>query len=132
MEKSIEEKFVNTFVIKEKRERILYELHSTKKRALATNRLFALLDKQFVVYEGKDIDESELIAELKKYSKIPKTCYNISDSQDDGKILPFEVAVKNMLEYEMTYVIICDENTAIVSEEYEICGTPAKVILHKN
>lgn len=132
MDKSIEEKFVNTFVIKEKRERILYELTSTKKRALATNRLYALLDKHFIVYEGKEIDERALIAEFKKYSKMPQTCYNISESQDDGKFLPFEVAVKNMLKYEMTYVIICDEKTAIASEEYEICGTPAKVILHKN
>ena len=132
MDKLVEEKFVNAFVVKEKRERIFHELNSTQKRALATRRLYALLDRRFVVYEGQNIDESELIAELKKYSIIPRTCYNISDSQDDGKILPLEVAVKNMLDYEMTYVIICDENTAIASEEYEICGTPSKIILHKN
>ena len=131
MDKSIEEKFVNTFVIKEKRERILYELNSTKKRALAIRRLYPLLDKRFVVFEKRDIDESELFAEVKKYSEINRVCYNISDSKDDGKIIPFEVAVKNMLEYEMAYAILCDENTVVVSEEYEICGTPSKMILHK-
>ena len=132
MDKSVEEKFVNAFIVKEKRERILHELNSAKKRALAAHHLYPLLDTRLVVFEGKNIDESELITELKKYCKIPRTCYNISDSQDDGKMLPFEVAIKNLFEYEMTYVIICDEHTAIVSEEYEFCGTPSKMILYKN
>ena len=131
MDKQIEEKFVQTFVVKDKRERVLFELNSAKKRALATRRLYPLLDKRFAVFEGQNIDESELLAEIKKYSKINRTCYNISDSQDDGKVLPLEVAIKNMLEYEMTYVIICDENTVVASEEYEICGTPSKIILHR-
>ena len=132
MNKSIEEKFVNTFIVKDKRERILFELNSAKKRVFALRRLFQLLDKRFTVLEKRNIEGSELIAEIKKYAVMDNNCYIISDSVDDGKMLPLEVAIKNMLEYEMTYVIICDENTVVASEEYEICGTPTKMILNKN
>ena len=132
MDKSIEEKFVNNFVVKDKRERILHELNSKKKREIAMRRIIPLLDKRFVVFEGQNADDNVLLAELKKYTKIPKTCYNISDSSDDGNILPLEIAIKNMLEYEMSYVIICDENTVVASEEYEApFGAPWRGILHK-
>ena len=131
MDELIEEKFINAFVIKEKRERVLHELNSKTKRMSAARRLFSWLDGRYVVFEGQTVTESELIAETKKYTQANKACYIISEVSDDGKRLPLEEAVKNMLKYEMTYFIVCDENTAIASEEYE-GAAPVKLILHRN
>ena len=132
MDRAIEEAFVNNFVTKEKRERILYELASAKKRKAALWRLYEALDRRLAVFEKRDAHEDELIAEVEKYSKDNGTCYVIANSKDDGKTLPLGEAVKNMLEYESNCVIVCGENTILASDEYEICGTPAKMILHKS
>ena len=132
MDKSTEENFVNNFVIKDKRERVLYELNSAKKRAEAKQRLFSLLDKKFAVLGISDISADEIIAAVKKYCKTNKECYVISETDDDGKFLPFETALKNMLSFEVNYFIICGNNTVIAAEEYNTYGSPNKLILHKN
>lgn len=130
MDTSIEEKFVKTFIVKDKRERILYELSSAKKRSVALQRLYNSLDRNFAVLESQKLDEEELIAEIKKYTKA-NDCYIIAESQHDGKRLPLKEAVEKVLYFGMACVIICDENTVVASEEYNI-SAPYKVILHKN
>ena len=132
MDNLIEEKFVKNFIIKDKRERILHELSSTKKRKLAVQRLYSLLDNKFAVMESSKIGEEEIISAIKKYFNVNKDCYVIADGNDDRETMPFKVALKNMLEYEMNYVIICDENTIIAGEEYNTYCSPSKMILHKN
>ena len=132
MDKFIEENFVNTFVVKDKRERILYELGSAKKRGEALHRLFYLLDKKFAVLEKSDINEDEITAAVKIYYNINKDCYILSETDDDGKILPFKTALKNMLRYEVNYFIVCGNNTVLACEEYNTYGSPDKIILHKD
>ena len=46
-------------------------------------------------------------------------------------MLPFEKALKNMLSYEVNYVIIYDEKTVMVAKEYDTYGMPPKRILQK-
>lgn len=132
MDNLIEEKFVKNFIIKDKRERILHELSTTKKRALAIQRLYGLLDVKYAVWENTEIGEEEIISVIKKYFNVDKKCYIIADGSDDGKTISFKVALKNMLEYEINYVIICDENTIIAGEEFNTYNSPSKMILHKN
>ena len=127
----IEEKFVNTFVIKDKRKRILYELSSTKKRAVALQRLYNVLDKKLIVFESLNMSDNEVINEAKNFFEFNKECYIISETTDDGNMLPFEKALKNMLSYEVNYVIIYDEKTVMVAKEYDTYGMPTKRILQK-
>ena len=127
----IEEKFVNTFVIKDKRERILYELSSTKKRAVALQHLYNVLDKKLTVFESLNMSDNEVINEAKNFFEFNKECYIISETTDDGNMLPFEKALKNMLSYEVNYVIIYDEKTVMVAKEYDTYGMPPKRILQK-
>ena len=132
MDMSIEEKFVNAFVLKNKRKRVLHELGSAKKRALAIQRLYNSVDKSFVIFDGSNLSDDELIAETKKRFKSNQECYIISEISDDGKMLPFEEALKNMLRYEVSYAIIYDDKTTIISEEYDTFRRPSKLILYKN
>ena len=127
----IEEKFVNTFVIKDKRKRILYELSSTKKRAVALQCLYNVLDKKLIVFESLNMSDNEVINEAKNFFEFNKECYIISETTDDGNMLPFEKALKNMLSYEVNYVIIYDEKTVMVAKEYDTYGMPPKRILQK-
>lgn len=120
-----------TFVIKDKHERIFHELSSAKKRALAIQRLYDLLDKKFAVLESSEMGEEEIISIAKKYFDVNKDCYVITELDDDGKMLPFKTALKNMFKYEENYFIICDEHTIIAGEEFNTYCTPSKLILHK-
>ena len=133
MDRSIEEKFVKNFIVKDKRERILYELNSPKKRSEAIRHIcFSAYDDRYMVFEDSKISYDELLSVVKKYINMEKDCYVISDSGDDGKLLPFKVAFANMLESEMSYVIICGENIALFGTEYEVPDTPCRFILRKN
>ena len=132
MDNLIEEKFVKNFIIKDKRERILHELCSIKKRKSAIQRLFNLLDDKLTVWKSSEIGEEKIISAIKPYFNGKKNCYVMADGSDDGKTMPFNVALKNMLEYEVNYFIICDENTIIAGEEFNTYQPPLKMILHKN
>lgn len=130
--KEIEEKFVKNFIVKDKRERILFELNSTKKRELAIQRIYNLLDKRFAVLEDSEASNEKLITTLKKYFNTNSECYVISETADDGKVLPFRQAFENMIKYEVNYLIICNDNTVLMAEEYNTFGSPCKIILHKS
>ena len=131
MNKEIEEKFVNNFLVKDKRERIIHELGSAKKRESALQRIYSLLDRKYAVLESNNVSDEELISVLKKYFNTNHECYIISETDDDCKVIPFQQALENMNRYEVNYLIICNDNTALMSEEYTTYGSPYKIILHK-
>lgn len=131
MDKEIEEKFVKNFIVKDKRERLIHELSSVKKRESAIQRIYNLLDRKFAVLEDAKISEDELILVVKKYFNINKECYVITEIDDDGQTLSFKQAFENMIRYEVNYLIICDGNTVLMSEEYNTYGAPHKLLLHK-
>ena len=131
MNKEIEEQFVKNFIVKDKCERMIYELASAKKRESALQRMYSLLDRKFAVLENNNISDEELVSVLKKYFNTNNECYIISETDDDGKVIPFKQALENMNRYEVNYLIICNDNTALMSEEYTTYGAPYKIILHK-
>lgn len=131
MDKEIEEKFVKNFIIKDKRERISYELSSLKKRATAIQKIFSMIDEKFAIWKNANVSYDDIISIAKNYFNIRKNCYVISETSDDGKLMPFQQAVENMLRYEVNYAIICDENTVLVSEEYNTFCSPNIMLLHK-
>lgn len=133
MDRSIEEKFVKNFVVKDKRERILYELNSLKKRREGIRRIcLSGYDNKFIVFQDSKLSDEELFAEAKKFIDVNKECYVIADSSDDGKFMPFKEAFANMCEHEMSYVIICSENLVLFGEEYEVPNHPCRFILRKD
>ncbi len=131
MDKTIEEKFVKNFIVKDKRERTLHELLSKKKRANIMQRLYDLIDRKYAVLEKSVISDEELLSEVKKYFNTNNDCYVISDSSDDGQVMPFKQAFENMMRYEVAYAIICNDTTALIAEEYNTYGTPFKMLLHR-
>ena len=46
----IEEKFINNFIVKAKRKRLLYELTSSKKRADAIQKIPSALDDKYLFF----------------------------------------------------------------------------------
>lgn len=133
MDRLIEERFVKNFVVKEKRERILHELNSPKKRREGIRRIcFSACDSRYTVFQDSKLSDEELFAEVKKYIDVKKECYVIADSSDDGKFLPFKEAFDNMFEFEMSYIIICSENLALLGTEYEVPYPPCRFILCKD
>lgn len=133
MDRSIEEKFVKNFVIKDKRERILYELNSLKKRREGIRRIcFCVYDNKYIVFQDSKLSDEELFAEVKKFIDVNKVCYVIADSSDDGKFMPFKEAFANMCDFEMSYIIICNENVVLMGAEYEVPCPPCRFILRKD
>lgn len=130
MEKEIEEKFVNTFIVKEKRNRILFELCSNKKRGEAIQKLIGALDDRYNVFRDSKVQEDEFLSVIKKYYDINKTCYVIADDSIDGKVLPFKTALNFMMESGGVYVLVCGDNLIIAKEEY--CYNTTKLIFFKS
>ena len=130
MDKLIEENFVDKFIVKEKRERTLFELNSAKKRSQIIQRLFNLIDERYTVLSKSKITEEDILKIINQYADINKSSYIIADCCDDGKKLPFKKAVVNMLNYGVCYIIICNDDTVIMRDE--VCfGAPPMYILHR-
>lgn len=104
---------------------------SEKKRDKAIGRIYSATDRKYAVEKSEETDEKALTDIVKRYCKSKKDCYIISQTNDDGKTLPIETAIRRLLEYETSYVFIFDENTAMVVSEYDTYGTPSKLFLQK-
>ncbi|MBD5134784.1 MAG: hypothetical protein HDT39_02285 [Lachnospiraceae bacterium] len=74
MNNKFELEFVNNYIAKGKRERILYELTSKKKRKNAISRFchntLEYIDKNKVVYAGNSISVNELEKLIKNIQRI--------------------------------------------------------------
>lgn len=131
MDKEIEEKFVNTFIVKEKRKRIIFELCSNKKRGNAIQKLLGGLDDRYNVFRDRKVQEDEFLSVINRYFDINKTCYVIADdSRNDGTVLPFKTAYNYMMESGSVYVLVCGDNLIIAKEEY--CYDTTKLIYFKS
>lgn len=117
MNKLIEKKFVDKFIIKANRERTFFELCSAKKRDQIIHRLINIVDDRFEIFSDTKICGSDLIKQIEKVYDINSECYVIADSADDGKILPFKKAFEHMNEDCADYIIICGENVVVMKEE---------------
>ena len=129
MNREIESEFVNTFIAKEKRERLLFEL--AKKRGMAINRfchgLEEILDKRKIIFAGEKLSESEACAEIRKRTK-EKTCYVIAEKE--GEIVDLERGIDMCYNWAGGAVLIAG-NVAFFKEEVEY-GSPMKYILQSD
>ena len=126
MNREIECEFINKFIVKDKRERLLFEL--AKKRGMAINRfchgLEEILDKRKIIFAGEKLDVSEVYAEMRKRQN-GKTCYVIAES--DGEIVDLEKGINMCYNWAGGAVLIAG-NVAFFKEEVEY-GSPMKYIL---
>ena len=129
MDRLKEEKFVNNFIVKEKRQRLLYELCSPKKREQAIQKLSCATDDKFVVFCGAT-NRDELYNFVARLSDVRKDCYVIADDDDDGRQLAFGVAFEHMCMHGGEYLILCGDNVVIIKQEY-VSGAFSVTVLNK-
>lgn len=131
MNNKFELEFINNYITKNKRERILYELTSKKKRKNAIGRFchntLEYIDKTKIVYKGNTISVYELENLIKKYTK-DKEGYLISwDSDIDGSILPIENALNEVIGKGMASIVVFSNVILIETEQEQ--GAAIKYVL---
>lgn len=128
MNKEIEELFVKKFVIKDKRERVLQELFSKKKRRQVIDRLYMKLDPK---YEICCIDKpiENFVAEVNKVIKdFDKECYVFYC--DDAEFMPFRTAFEKLLNDEGVIVIFYSDSIVVAKDELWNSAPSKSVFIH--
>ena len=120
MDYVIEKSFVNKYINKNRKERILYELKSSKKRKNAVSRFCHntsdLLNKEKIIYKA-DYYSERFFKEIFKEKKIHQGYIVAMDDKFDGKIVS-EIDFFDMVLIDLMCVIfITDNNCVIISEE---------------
>lgn len=127
----IEKKFIQQFIIKEKRDRLLYEL-SGKKRQHGIGRFChnaqELLISEKVIASGDDLSPDTIIDTVEKYH-VAGNWYIIAYNQElDKKTFPLQEALKHTLGNGMAAILILD--TMAIVETEQCYGMPTRYILH--
>ncbi|MBR1891818.1 MAG: hypothetical protein IJ811_04930 [Clostridia bacterium] len=125
----IEIKFINDYIIKVKRDRLLFELGNEKRREKAIMR-FSHDAEQFInpkkiVYCGETLTEREANDFFKKNKN--KSFYVVSTDKKDESVLPTETALTYSFSEYMP-VILIGETCSFIKCESEF-GSSKKMIL---
>ena len=99
MDASAEERFVNSFIRKSRRRRLLYELGAPKKRYEAVSRFChqapELLDPAKIVMQGEDLERRPEFRRFLREREGP--CLMLSPAFPEGQTLPLSRAVEEAL-----------------------------------
>lgn len=132
MDKDIEKKFVENFIQKRYRDRLLFELNSPKKRVDFLSRFChnadEIIDPNKIVLKGKKID-TDIEKELKQH-KINDEVYVLSFKYSQGQSLGLQEALDYCEEENMPVIIILSDDLALIKTEVEF-GAPLKLLLSK-
>ena len=108
MDPTAEERFVNSFIRKERRRRLLYELGSPKKRYAAVDRFChqapELLDPAKIVLQGEDLERRAEFRTFLREQEGP--CLMLAPAFPEGQTLLLSRAVEEALFYPDAAVII--------------------------
>lgn len=117
MESSLEKKFINAFVAKEKKERLIHEFSNPKKRENALLRFShgveSVVDNKFIKYRCN-------INNFSKFLSLFNDVYVISLFKIDGEICSYKEAISHLQEQYMPVIIISDDYVIIKSESNEL------------
>lgn len=105
-----EEALIRSFVVKQKRDRLIEFLSSQKQRRKATATLahFRDLDQRFVVRLRSNEQSPESIARALRQRGATDTCHVISESAElDGKRLSLEVALEQVVGQGLGTLLSC-------------------------
>lgn len=131
MDNEIEKKFIQQFIVKNIRERLLFEL-SGKKRQDGIGRFCHnaddLLLKEKIILSGKELFHNEIVKTVEKYD-LSKQWYIIAYNPIfDKKICKLSEALNLVLGNGMAAIIVSD-NIAIIETE-QCFGTPMRYICY--
>lgn len=127
----IEKAFVEQYVIKNKQERLIFELGG-KKRQHGIGRFChnaeAMIKADKIVMSGNKLFADEIWSIAKQYNA-SGPCYIIAYNESlDGKQCKLKEALGRVLSNGMAAIIVCDNFAVIETEQCE--GTPMRYILH--
>lgn len=131
MNKELEKDFVYHFIVKEKRERLLYEL-SGKKRMDGISRFCHhaadLIRKDTIIRSGNDLFLPEILRISEKYVS-RKQAYIIAYNEElDRMRCDIQTALDRVLDNGMAAVILLD--TIAIIETEQCNGTPYRYLLY--
>ena len=131
MNKKIEEEFVNTYIIKNKRERILFELQNPKRREEGIGRFCHCADEMLIASKitakGKYILDD---IKTKILDSNATSCYVISFFSDiDGIELQKQDVINEIIGMGMPSIAIFDDFVIIETEQEQ--GPAVKYLLEK-
>lgn len=136
MNKEQEEIIVKSFFTKSLRERVMFELSSSKRRKDALSRLChtyhtTLIERYMVEIPKPNSNPAEIEAILKSYGA-GKSCYVISWSDElDGKHLPLRTALERAVGLGLPSIISCIPGKLAYFEAEQEYGAPPRYILKR-
>ena len=134
MNEQIENMFVNTYIQKPYRERLLFELKDTSskthKRSCNAFKKFSHTTVDYVIprlvaISSNKLTESDVLSFVKSMV-VDKTCYYMNAFE--GEEMPIDKAIGRAYNDLGASIIVYKDRFAIIKEETEI-GTPLKYIL---
>ncbi len=126
-----EEGFVNAFILKDRRERLHFELHKRRGEFLSRFSHSALdyLIPRCVEAIGP-ISGPDHLLKLLKSRGAGRTCYAISMADDiDGKVLPLPEALSVAYGLGLSTILICRPGELAYLETEQIEGPPQRFVL---
>ena len=118
MDRTPEERFVNSFIRKERRRRLLFELGSPQKRRDAVDRFChqaeELLDPAKIALRGEDLERRAEFRAFLRQREGP--CLMLSPAFPEGRTLPLSRAVEEALLFPDAAVIAGDGFAVVFGE----------------
>lgn len=134
MNKEIEEKVVSAFVLKRKKERVLYELFSEKKR---DGLLFSLgvgghspIDSKYAFKIQQPLPTFEEVYKILKNHGAPETCYVLGGRTIDGEEVLLSNALKDVFGWGGALISCIHGKLAYLEGHLEI-GAPNRYVLKR-
>lgn len=125
------EKFVSDFIVKSKRERILFELNSRKKRNAFINRLNHEVTDIFEIKKLRLLNKSTATAAIENMLNIKDTdlCYVIChDDNFDDKVANFNTTLSTLRGNGLGFVLIKISTGSIYIECEQEQGPPEQYV----
>lgn len=131
---STETQFVETFVLKNKRERSIFELRSKRKRINFFNKLChrydEIFDARLMAAIPPPNSDSDAIYRLLVNEGAGRDCYLMSHYEElDGKTMLLAEALHSCVGCGMPSVVICDPIQLAYFEAEQEVGPPPRFIL---
>lgn len=129
-DEKIEQFFVNNFVVKNRRQRLLYEL-SGKKRIDGMMRFchgtLNLIIKEKIIASGTDLYETEILHIIRQHTNAGNAYIMAYDEEIDACSCSVQEALKKVLGNGMAAIVVIDN--LVVIETEQCYGTPGRYIL---
>ncbi len=126
----IEHFFVNNFVVKNRKQRLFYEL-SGKKRIDGMMRFChgteEMIIKEKIIASGTDLCEQEILPIIRQHTNAGNAYIMAYDEVIDASSCSVQEALEKVLGNGMAAIIVIDN--VVVIETEQVCGTPERYIL---